>query len=226
MIVIASFEKKSFVANSDSVFSCLGSQSQVNKRTSCPDSTCDKPGLLTLVTSQDKEDVSSRQRTGEDVSSRQRTGGDEPFRSPVNLQSTPRDHSNSNGADHSRWVGGEELHDALLNLPDGGLCAVCRTGGKLLSCSKCSKQFHPPCHIPALRNFPGWVVRQNLDLQTITILFFFFNAEAADLSFQWLLVVFVLPWFLWDGLRKHTRSRKQKAGVRFWRISSWGQESQ
>uniref|UniRef100_H3D9T9 Tripartite motif containing 45 n=1 Tax=Tetraodon nigroviridis TaxID=99883 RepID=H3D9T9_TETNG len=74
----------------------------VNKRTSLPDSTGDLPGLLTPVTSQDQEDVSSRQR------------------------------------DHS----------------DGGLCAVCRTGGQLLSCHKCSKQFHLPCHIPALHNFP------------------------------------------------------------------------
>lgn len=114
-------------------FFCLGSQ--VNKRTSLPDSTGDLPGLLTPVTSQDQEDVSSRQRA-------------DGFQSPVHLQST------HNGADHSRWVEGEELCKALLNHSDGGLCAVCRTGGQLLSCHKCSKQFHLPCHIPALHNFP------------------------------------------------------------------------
>lgn len=150
------------MVNSERGCSCLGSQSQVNKRTSFPDSTGDQPGLLTLVTSQDEEDVSSRQRTN-------------GFQSAVHLQSTPRDHSNSNEVDHSRWVGGEELREALLNRSDGGLCAVCRTGGKLLSCDKCSKQFHLPCHIPALHNFPRWklvfFVRQNLGLWTITIFF-------------------------------------------------------
>lgn len=206
------FWKSDFVANPDSGCSCLVSQSQFNKRTSFPDSTGDQPDLLTLVTSQDEEDVSSRQRT-------------DGFQSPVYLQSTPRDHSNSNGADHSRWVGREELHEALLNLSDGGLCAVCRTGGKLLSCDRCSKQFHLPCHIPALCSFPRWALLL-CKIWTCKQSHFFFYSQVSDLSFQWLLVVFVLPWFFWDGLRKQTQSQKSTDGVRFWRISSWGQESQ
>lgn len=121
-------------------FSRSGFQSQVNKRTSFPDSTGDQPDRLTLVTSQDEEDVSSRQKT-------------EEHQSP---NGTPRDHNNSEN--QSRWVGGEELREGLLNCSDGGLCTVCGTGGKLLSCDKCSKQFHLPCHIPALLSFPRWAL--------------------------------------------------------------------
>uniref|UniRef100_A0A673AVC1 RING-type E3 ubiquitin transferase n=1 Tax=Sphaeramia orbicularis TaxID=375764 RepID=A0A673AVC1_9TELE len=35
------------------------------------------------------------------------------------------------------------------------LCAVCRTGGELLSCDKCPKVFHLKCHVPSLLNSPS-----------------------------------------------------------------------
>lgn len=110
--------------------------------TSLPDSTGDQPDLLTQGNSLYEEEVSSRQRA------------DDKVQIPVNLHTTPQELSNSYGTDHNRLLGGERLCAALLKCSDRGVCAVCQTGGELLSCDKCSKQFHLLCHIPVLQSFP------------------------------------------------------------------------
>ncbi|XP_011605914.2 E3 ubiquitin-protein ligase TRIM33-like isoform X1 [Takifugu rubripes] len=113
------------------------------KRTNLPDSTGDQPDLLTQVSSQDREDVSTRPRVTDKV------------QMPVHTHSTPQDHSNSNGNDHNSLLKGETQRKAPLKRSDRGVCTVCQTGGELLLCDKCSKHFHLFCHIPALRNVPS-----------------------------------------------------------------------
>lgn len=121
-------------------------QFQDTKRTNLPDSTGDQPDLLTQVSSQDREDVSTRPRVTDKV------------QIPVHTHSTPQDHSNSNGNDHNSLLEGETQRKAPLKRSDRGVCTVCQTGGELLLCDKCSKHFHLFCHIPALRNVPRWAL--------------------------------------------------------------------
>lgn len=120
-------------------------QSQDTKRTNLPDSTGDQPDLLTQMSSQDREDVSTCPRVTDNI------------QNPVHLHSTPQDISNSNGIDHNS-LEGETQREAPLKRSDRGACAVCQTGGELLLCDKCSKYFHLFCHIPALRNVPRWAL--------------------------------------------------------------------
>lgn len=117
-------------------------QSQDTKRTNLPDSTGDQPDLLPQVSSQDREDVSTCPRVINKVQIH------------VHPHSTPQDHSNSNVINLNCLLEGETQCEAQLKRSDRGVCAVCRTGGELLLCDKCSKHFHLFCHIPALRNIP------------------------------------------------------------------------
>lgn len=115
-------------------------QTQDTKRTNLPDSTGDQPDLLTHVSCQDREDVSTRPRVTDKV------------HIPVHPHSTLQDHSN--GIDQNSLLEGETQREAQLKCSDGGMCAVCQTGEELLLCDKCSKHFHLFCHIPALQNIP------------------------------------------------------------------------
>ncbi|XP_029993365.1 transcription intermediary factor 1-alpha-like [Sphaeramia orbicularis] len=105
---------------------------QANQRASLPDSTGDQLQINAQV---------------------------EENKVPLPLQSSdenPQSQSETTPK-HIRSPGQHEVnkHHAQLEDANEALCAVCRTGGELLSCDKCPKVFHLKCHVPSLLNSPS-----------------------------------------------------------------------
>ncbi|XP_034542169.1 transcription intermediary factor 1-alpha-like [Notolabrus celidotus] len=111
-----------------------------NQRASLPDSTGDQPH--TCAQGEPNKILTPLQST------------DDKRHRPNSL----RDQSKTNALNPIPLLGGEQQadqHQAPLEASNEAVCAVCRTGGELLRCKKCLKEFHLSCHVPALLKSPS-----------------------------------------------------------------------
>ncbi|GLD58990.1 transcription intermediary factor 1-alpha-like protein [Lates japonicus] len=117
---------------------------QINQRANLPDSTGEHPQI-------------SAHGEGNKVPTPPQNTDDKPH-SPPKFPSRPWYQSKSDAPDHVGSLGGEQQADqnqARTEDSNEILCAVCRSGGELLSCDKCPRVFHPTCHIPSLLKSPS-----------------------------------------------------------------------
>ncbi|KAM4573164.1 transcription intermediary factor 1-alpha-like isoform 2-T2 [Odontesthes bonariensis] len=118
-----------------------GSYAHANQRASLPDSTDDQPQVGSL-------------KEGNKVLTPCQSTDDEPPR-PSQPPRSPPDHSETKGPNGVPSERGVQRVDGAQAQWEEVSCAVCQTTGELLSCYKCSKVFHPTCHVPTLLKSPS-----------------------------------------------------------------------
>jgi len=117
-----------------------GFQAHANQRASLPDSTDDQPRISSL-------------KEGNKVLTRRQSTDDEPHR-PSQPPQSPPDQSKTKGPNGVPSQRGVQRVDRAQAQWEEVSCAVCQTTGELLCCHKCSKVFHPTCHVPTLLKSP------------------------------------------------------------------------
>ncbi|XP_072242360.1 transcription intermediary factor 1-alpha-like [Leuresthes tenuis] len=118
-----------------------GSYAHANQRASLPDSTDDQPRI-------------SSPKEGNKVTIRRQSTDDEPHR-PSQPPQSPPDQSKTKGPNGVPSERGVQRVDRAQAQWEEVSCAVCQTTGELLRCQKCSKVFHPTCHVPTLLKSPS-----------------------------------------------------------------------